>query len=229
MKVEGTYTFAAPQDVVWPTMLDPDVLARTLPGVQNLDKVADNEYRATMKIRIGPVQGIFSGKVQLSDFNPPESCHLSVDGKGAPGFVKGEGDLELSEDGESTVLSYRGDAQVGGRLASVGQRLMESSTQALIRQSLESLDTQIQAKMRGEDEGEVAPAAPPSELEFAAGVTRKMLEDMVPAEQRRDLLRVGITIITLLFVIRAIGNWWMDRLAKRIADELEERERQRRL
>jgi carbon monoxide dehydrogenase subunit G len=227
VKVEGTYTFAAPQDVVWPTMLDPEVLARTLPGVQNLEKVADNEYQATMKIRIGPVQGVFSGKVELSDFNPPKSCHLFVDGKGAPGFVKGEGDLELSEAGGSTVLTYHGDAQVGGRLASVGQRLMESSTQALIRQSLESLGAQIEAKMRGEEEGEMAPVAPPSELEFAAGVTRKMLEDMVPAEQRRDLLRVGVTIITLLFVIRAVGNWWMDRLANRVADELEERQRRR--
>lgn len=229
MKVEGTYTFVAPRDVVWPAMLDPEILARTLPGVQNLDKVADNEYQATMKIRIGPVQGIFSGSVKLSDFNPQESCHLLVDGKGAPGFVKGEGDLKLSEDGGSTVLSYSGDAQVGGRLASVGQRLMESSTQALIRQSLESLDAQIEARMRGEDEGEVTAAAPPSELEFAAGVTRKMLEDMVPAEQRRDLLRVALTIITLLFIIRAIGNWWMNRLANRVADELEERQRRRAL
>jgi carbon monoxide dehydrogenase subunit G len=227
VKVEGTYTFAAPQEVVWSTMLDPEVLAHTLPGVQNLEKVADNEYRATMKIRIGPVQGIFSGSVKLSDFNPPESCHILVDGKGAPGFVKGEGDLKLSEDGGSTILSYGGDAQVGGRLASVGQRLIESSTQALIRQSLESLDSQIEARMRGEEEGEVTPVAPPSELEFAAGVTRKMLEDMVPVGQRRDLFRVALTIITLLFLVRTIENWWMNRLANRVADELEERQRRR--
>lgn len=225
MKVEGTYTFAAPKEMAWETMLDPEVLARTLPGVQKLEQVTDNEYEATMKIRIGPVQGVFSGSVKLSEFNPPESCHILLDGKGAPGFVKGEGDLNLSEDGNSTVLSYTGDAQVGGRLASVGQRLIESSTQALIRQSLESLDAQIEAKMRGDDIEEVTPVPPPSELEFAAGVTRKMLEDMVPLEQRRDMLRVTLTILTFLFVVRAISNWWLNRLASRVADEIEKRQR----
>ncbi len=225
MKVEGTYTFAAPRDIVWPTILDPDVLANTLPGVQELVKVADNEYKATMKIRIGPVQGLFSGSVKLSDLNPPESFHIYLNSKGAPGFVKGEGDLQLGTEGDSTVLTYSGTAQVGGRLASVGQRLMESSTQALIRQSLESLDRQIEARMRGEEAGDVEPVAPPSELEFAAGVTRKMLEDMLPAEQRRDLLRVATMVLAFLFGARAVSNWWMNRLAIRVADELEKRHR----
>ena len=179
MKVEGTYTFAAPRDIVWPIILDPDVLANILPGVQELEKLTDNEYKATMKIRIGPVQGLFSGNVKLSDLKPPEAFHIHLNSKGAPGFVKGEGDLQLGTEGDPTVLTYSGNAQVGGRLASVGQRLMESSTQALIRQSLESLDRQIEARMRGEEAGDVEPVAPPSELEFAAGVTRKMLEILI--------------------------------------------------
>lgn len=224
MKVEGTYTFDAPRDIVWPTILDPDVLARTLPGVQSLEKVGDNEYRATMKIRIGPVQGVFNGKVVLSDLNPPESAHIQLDGKGAPGFVKGAGDYSLLSDGNSTIISYNGDAQIGGRLASVGQRLMESSTQALIKQSLESLDAQIQAKMQGDDTGETVVVNQPSELEFAAGVTRKMLEDMLPKDQQMNLVKLGAGLLALLFVIRSINNWWMDRLAKRVADEIEDRQ-----
>ena len=224
MKIEGTYTFAAPRDLVWETILDPDVLASTLPGVQQLEKTGENDYKARMKIRIGPVQGVFSGTVKLSDLNPPESCHLMLDGKGAPGFVKGAGDLKLEQQGDETVMSYVGDSQVGGRLASVGQRLMESSTQAILRQSLESLDAQIAARVRGAETGEiVAPIEPPSELKFAAGMTLKMLEDMVPTEQRKGILQ-GVAIgLGLLFAIGAIENWWTNRLANRVADVIEER------
>jgi carbon monoxide dehydrogenase subunit G len=205
-------------------ILDPDILARTLPGVQQLEKTGDNKYRARMKIRIGPVQGVFNGTVKLSDLNPPESCHLLLDGKGAPGFVRGVGDLKLEQQGEETVMSYSGDSQVGGRLASVGQRLMESSTQALLRLSLESLDAQIAARVRGEETGEeVAPVEPPSELKFATGMTLKMLDDMVPTEQRKGILQ-GVAIgFSLLFVIGYIGNLMTNRLANRIADVIEER------
>jgi carbon monoxide dehydrogenase subunit G len=207
-------------------ILDPDILARTLPGVQQLEKTGDNKYRARMKIRIGPVQGVFNGTVKLSDLNPPESCHLLLDGKGAPGFVRGVGDLKLEQQGEETVMSYSGDSQVGGRLASVGQRLMESSTQALLRLSLESLDAQIAARVRGEETGEeVAPVEPPSELKFATGMTLKMLDDMVPTEQRKGILQ-GVAIgLSLLFAIGYIGNWWANRLANRVADVIEERDR----
>jgi len=228
MKVDGTYTFNAPRDIVWPTILDPDVLARTLPGVQSLEKVGDNEYRATMKIRIGPVQGVFNGKVILSDLNAPESCHIQLEGKGAPGFMKGVGDFSLQSDGDATIINYSGDAQVGGRLASVGQRLMESSTQALIKQSLESLDAQIQAKMLGDETGETVDVSQPSELEFAAGVTRKMVADMLPKDQQMNLVKAAAGLLALLFVIRSISNWWMDRLAEKVADEIEDRQFRRR-
>ena len=102
---------------------------------------------------------------------------------------------------------------------------MESSTQALIQQSLESLDAQIMAFVRGEEIGEAAAPEPPSELEFAAGVTRKMLEDMVPADQRRDLLQLVLMMFAFLFVLRAVSNWWMNRLASKVADEIENRNR----
>ena len=224
MKVEGTYTFAAPRDMVWETMLDPEILAHTLPGVQQLEKSGVNDYKARMKIRIGPVQGVFNGTVKLSELIPPESCHLLLDGKGAPGFVKGVGDLMLEQKGDETVMTYMGDSQVGGRLASVGQRLMESSTQAILRQSLESLDAQIAARVRGAETGEiVAPVEPPSELKFAAGMTLKMLDDMVPTEQRKGILQGAAIGLGLLFAIGFIGSWWTNLLANRVADVIEER------
>lgn len=229
MKVEGNYTFNAPIDFVWQTILDPEVLAVTLPGVQELDKTGDNEYKAVMKIRIGPVQGVFNGTVKLSELDAPNGCHLKVDGRGAPGFVNGEGHIRLEAEGETTILHYQGDAQVGGRLASVGQRLMESSTQALIGQSLESLNKQINARLAGDEEGaSVEPIEPPSQLEFAAGVTKRMVEDMLPPDKQQLLLKYGLAALGVLFILQLVGNWWANKLAGRIADVLEERERRSR-
>jgi carbon monoxide dehydrogenase subunit G len=224
MKVDGSYAFNAPRDFVWSTMLDPEVLARTLPGVQELELVGENQYKAQMKIKIGPVQGSFRGEVNLSDLREPEYCRIEVDGKGAPGFVKGEGELRLEANGDATTLIYNGDARVGGRLASVGQRLMESSTQALIGQSLESLDAQIEAALKGEDAAEAVPS-PPTELQFAAGVTKRMVTDIVPPERAQNIL-VGVAVVgvALLFT-RVLSNWWTNRLANEIADILEERKR----
>lgn len=223
MKIEGAYTFHVPQDVVWPALLDPEVLARTLPGAQDLEQIGENEYKAKMKIRVGPVQGLFNGTVKLSNVKEMEGYHIQVDGKGAPGFVKGEGDLQLEASGDSTILNYSGDAQVGGRLASVGQRLMESSAQALIRQSLESLETQLEAIEQGADVSDLPPAEAPSQIEFAAGVTKKMLEDMVPAENRQDVIRTALAATGALFLLWMLMNWWTNRIANRVADIIEER------
>lgn len=226
MKVEGTYTFAAQRDMIWETILDPEVLAKVLPGVQELEKSGESSYKARMKLRIGPVQGVFNGTVDLSELNQPESFHLVVDGRGASGFVKGEGDLKLAAEGENTVMTYAGEAQVGGRLASVGQRLMDSSTQAIIDQSLESLNAQVTARVQGvEDLEAVAGPKAPSELEFAAGVTRRMLADLVPADQRQDLVKTALIALGLLFVFRIINDWWTNRLANKVADVLEQRQR----
>ena len=227
MKFEGTYTFAAKRDEVWAAVQDPEVLSKTLPSVQELKLTGENEYWAKMKIRIGPVQGVFSGTVKLSNHQPPTSFHLSVDGKGAPGFVKGIGDLSFEEDGESTILSYTGEAQVGGRIASVGQRLMESSTQALISQSLETLDIIIAARVQGADLDEIPEIEAPSDLAFTAGVTRKMLEDLVPVERRSEMIQSGVLVMLFLGILWAVNNWWTNRLANRVADVIEERQKVR--
>ena len=222
MKIEGSYTISAPRDVVWEALNDPDVLSKTIPGGQDLEKIGENQYKTKMKIRVGPVQGVFTGNVELTDLKPPESYHMLVDGRGAPGFVKGEGNLKLEAQGEKTVLHYEGDAQVGGRLASVGQRLMDTSAQALIRQSLETLDAQIQAGLRSDGTGEPAPEiAAPSQIQFAAGVTRKIIEDALPEEKRPEIMRAAVIALAVILVLKTLSDWWMNSLANRIAKKLE--------
>jgi hypothetical protein len=228
VKIEGTYTFEAPQDVVWQAVLDPEVLSRSLPGIQELTSTGEDEYKARMKVRVGPVQGQFSGTVRLVDLDPPRGYHIVVDASGAQGFVKGEGDLVLTEVNGKTELNYLGDAQVGGRIASVGQRLMDSSAQALIRQGLEAFDLQIRARMGGEEfieDGQLTEA--PSELKFAMGMTQKMLEDLIPQERRGEILKIGASALALILIIRTILDWWTNRLAYRIAKVIEDRDSQR--
>ena len=147
MKIKGSHTLAVPRGVVWEAILDPDVLSRTLPGCEDMAPVGDNRFRGKLKMKVGPVQGVFEGGVELVDLDPPNGYSLKMDGKGAPGFVNGRGSLRLedSEDG-GTLLHYEIDAQVGGRIAAVGQRLLDSSAKVLTRQGLQGLEQQLAAR-----------------------------------------------------------------------------------
>ncbi|MEE8568626.1 MAG: carbon monoxide dehydrogenase subunit G, partial [Anaerolineales bacterium] len=134
MKLEGEYIFDGPREEVWELVRDPDVLATALPGTQSLEQVGENEFEGVMNVRIGPVAGVFSGRIVVSDEVPPETCTLTVEGKGKPGFINGTGNVNLIDQGDSTTLmKYDGEIQIGGRLASVGQRLMDTTSKSMIR------------------------------------------------------------------------------------------------
>ena len=95
MKLKGEYVFNGPREAVWDLVRDPEVLATALPGAQSLNQVSENEYEGEMHVRVGPVAGVFSGRVVASDEVPPASYTLTVEGKGAPGFAKGTGHVQL--------------------------------------------------------------------------------------------------------------------------------------
>ncbi len=230
MKLDGTYTFDAPRDVVWQALLDPEVLTKVMPGCERLEQIGENEYKGTLKIRVGPVQGQFEGLVNLSDINAPESYRMQVDGKGAPGFMKGVGGVSLEDQGAATLMHYSGEAQVGGRIASVGQRLLESSAKALTRQSLDGLHEQIKARAQASANAPAATNAAseaasasavnaPSEIEFALGVGKHLLDDLVPTPQRPKLIAAGLVFLGSLVVL----NWWMNAIARKVAREVWER------
>ena len=186
MKLQGEYVFDGSRAEVWELVRDPEVLAAILPGTQSMDKVSDSEYKGKMHVRIGPVSGVFSGRVLVSDEVPPESYTLTVEGKGAPGFGRGSGGVQLVDQGDgTTVMKYEGELQVGGKLAGVGQRMIETVSKSMIRQGLESLNKVLQARMAPKAEGEVEDEAkagkveykPPSEAEFAAAVAKDVAAD----------------------------------------------------
>ncbi len=206
MKVSGEYLFEGPQQLVWDTLLDPEVLAGVLPGCEKLERVGENEYEGALKIKVGPVQGQFQGRVKLEGIQPPDSYTMLVDGRGAPGFVKATGNLTLQAAGDRTQVTYQGDAQVGGRLASVGQRLMESSAKAIIKQSLDGLNASVQARSAAPEAAVETPVVvkpkPPSQTEFAANVAREVAKDLLPAWVRYGLL--VIVVAGLVWVVYAL-------------------------
>ena len=232
MDIKGEYTFDAPRDIVWNALRDIDVLAQIMPGGEGFAEVGENQYTGNLKIKVGPVQGKFKGDIQLLDIVEPESYSIKVDGKGAPGFVKATGSLNLTDNGDTTHMAYEGKAQVGGRIASVGQRLMDTSAKSIIKQSLEALNEYVkfqaaaaekqaeveeitaQAEEEGVSEEEIAEKVaeieaeaptyePPSQAELAAAVAKDVAGDLISPTMRNVLIGVGIAIVLLLIYLIA--------------------------
>lgn len=143
MKVEGTYTVAAPRQRVWELLNDPDVLARVTPGVKHLDPLGNDTYKATIEIGVGPVKGSYDGQVSIADRVPPERMTLKVEGGGKPGTIRATGELRLEEQGGNTVVAYSGDAQVTGLIASVGHRLIGGVTKQMVGEFFKALEREL--------------------------------------------------------------------------------------
>jgi hypothetical protein len=202
MKLEGRYVFDGPREQVWSIVRDPEILATALPGTQSLEQVSENEYAGKMHVRIGPVSGVFSGRLVVSDEVPPESYTLAVDGRGAPGFAKGTGHVRLSEhEGEKTLMEYDGEIQVGGKIASVGQRLIDTASKSMIGQGLDSLNNALQAQMKAEAEGVEVEYVPPSEAEFAAAVAKDMAREMLPSAQSIGVILAIVAAVLILALL----------------------------
>jgi carbon monoxide dehydrogenase subunit G len=198
MKLEGEYVFNGPREEVWELVRDPDVLSSALPGTQSLNRVSDNEYEGEMNVRIGPVSGVFSGRIVVSDEVPPESYTLTVDGKGAPGFARGTGHVQLIDQGDGTTLMrYEGDVQIGGKLASVGQRMLDTVSKSMTRQGLETLNKALQAQKTAEAEGREVEYTPPSETEFAVAVAKDLAGEIFSPEYRTVWVVVAVAILSM--------------------------------
>ncbi|MGH7494252.1 MAG: CoxG family protein [bacterium] len=149
MQLEDNFTFAGPRALVFELLLNPEVLARALPGTRTLEQIDDATYRGEAQIRVGPMSGNFTMHVRIVDKQPPVSFRMEIEGKGALGFVQGNAAIELAEAGPAaTVMHYHADMQIGGKLAVVGQRLLDSVGKSMAKQSLENLSRELQARLR---------------------------------------------------------------------------------
>jgi hypothetical protein len=150
MKIEGQYTFDGPRPILWELVRDPQVLATCLPGSPSVRKTGEHEYEGEIGIRVGPISGAFAGQLSVTNEVPPASCTLTVEGKGKVGFVKGVGNIDMAEMGPGkTLMNYTGEVQIGGKVASVGQRLFDSVSRGMIDQALGKLNETLRARSAG--------------------------------------------------------------------------------
>ena len=135
MEMKDSQRISAPREMVYAALNDPEILKECIPGCESLEMVSDTEMNATVVLRIGPVKARFEGTVELSDLVPPESYTITGEGKGGvAGFAKGGAKVHLVEDGDETVLDYDVQADIGGKLAQLGSRLIDSTSKKLAGQ-----------------------------------------------------------------------------------------------
>jgi carbon monoxide dehydrogenase subunit G len=143
MKIAGSNQLPFPPERSYELMQDPAVLARAIPGCEALERTGDGEYRMKMKMMLASFSGAFEGKVRLVDPMPPTSFRMIVEGSGKIGFMKGDGALTLAAKDGGTEVSYTGDAQIGGTMAAVGQRLIDTTARMLIKRFFEKLAAEV--------------------------------------------------------------------------------------
>ena len=155
MKLAGTLTLPATPEEVWSLLTDASRLAPLLPGCERLEPDGPDRYKAAVKFGIAAISGKYAGTLEFAEKKPPHSLVLKMDGKGLPGFVKGEGRIELAPIGSDTELTYSGEAQVGGLIASLGQRMLDAAARKIVQQFFESAKAELaSARTR------VAPTSP---------------------------------------------------------------------
>lgn len=173
MDLTGEYRIAAPRDAVWRALNDPDVLRRSIPGCETIEKLSDTEFTAKVAVKIGPVSARFGGKVTLSELDPPNGYRISGEGQGgAAGFAKGGATVKLAPDetGQGTVLSYAVQASVGGKIAQIGSRLIDGTSRKLADEFFGRFAAIVAAEA-GAVPGATATAAPPTATMPAAPPT----------------------------------------------------------
>jgi len=169
MDITGQYRIAAPREVVWAALNDPDVLRRSIPGCKELERTSGTEFTAKVALKIGPMTANFTGAVTLQDLNPPESYTIAGQGQGgAAGFAKGSAVVKLTEeDGRHTLLDYTAKAEVGGKLASLGGRLIQATSKKLADEFFSKFAAEVGGEEESADAQPEVAAAPSAERKQA--------------------------------------------------------------
>lgn len=158
MKFAGTANLPAPPEEVWSLLTDASRLSRLLPGCERLEADGPDRYKAAVKFGIAAISGKYAGTLEFAHKKPPHSLVIKMDGKGLPGFVKGEGRIDLVPRGGETELSYSGEAQVGGLIASVGQRMLDAAARKIVQQFFEAAKVELASTKSAAPE----PSSPPT-------------------------------------------------------------------
>ena len=202
MDMTGERQIPAPRDKVWAALNDPEVLKACIPGCESLEKLSDTDLKATASIKIGPIAARFTGKVQLTDLDPPNAYRIAGEGQGGvAGFAKGGAVVRLTAEGESaTLLHYDVKAQVGGKIAQLGARLIDASA----KQMADAFFDRFVAEVSGPALAAAAPGAPVSaEVLPPAAPPQVSLLDLIPRQPfgLPIIGWIGIVLFLLIFIL----------------------------
>ena len=193
MEMSSSQFVPASQQKTWEALNDPETLKACITGCESIEKVADNEYQMAMAVKVGPVSGKFKGKMLLADLNPPTSYSLSFEGQGgAAGFAKGSAKVSLAPEGAGTRLSYTVSAQVGGKLAQIGSRLIDGAAKKMA----DDFFTAFVNRLRGPPADE----APPMTGSTALGVTAPV------SAAHKTWVWVVVAVIVMVVLYFAFGR-----------------------
>jgi carbon monoxide dehydrogenase subunit G len=186
MDFAGEYRIPASPDRVWAAINDPDILRGCIPGCESMEKTSANEFLASARLKIGPVSATFKGKVALSELDPPNRCILTGEGQGGvAGFAKGGAEIRLVRDGSGTVLHYTAKANVGGKLAQIGQRLIDGAAKQIADDFFRRFVAVLSESAPGEPVAEPMPESPAN----------------APPSAKRDGVAPEVWVIGLIAVV----------------------------
>lgn len=176
MELQGTQRIGAPRELVYAALNDPDILRQCIPGCETLEKDSDTHMTATVALKVGPVKAKFNGAVELSNLNPPESYTISGEGKGgAAGNARGSADVKLEQDGDGTLLRYGVKADISGKLAQLGSRLVDSTAKKLAGQFFAKFGELVEQGTEAGDTGADASVAAADDRQSPQRKTRLLL------------------------------------------------------
>jgi carbon monoxide dehydrogenase subunit G len=189
MDMTGERRIPAPRQVVWDALIDPEILKASIPGCESLEKQSDTAMTARAAVKVGPISARFTGNVQLSDLDPPNGYTISGEGQGGvAGFAKGGAKVALADDGADTLLRYEVHAQIGGKLAQLGARLVDASAKQMADQFFDRFSTLVAAAqpaaLASEAVGE--PDAAPIQAGAAGGAPAFPAVHPAPAAPRNE-------------------------------------------
>ena len=193
MDMTGERRIPAPRNVVWDALNDTAILKSSIPGCDTLEKTSETQMKATASIRLGPISARFAGSVQLSDIDPPNGYTITGEGQGGvAGFAKGGAKVGLTDDGDGTLLRYSVSAQVGGKLAQLGARLIDATARQMAEAFFDKFSAQVAALVPVPVPVEVVPVGVPVVVEMGA------LEPVQEAEARLTMPPSAISVFALI-------------------------------
>jgi len=199
MDMSGERRIAASRERVWSALNDPEILKASIPGCETLTRESDNDLKATVSVKIGPIAAKFLGKVQLLDLDPPNSYRIEGEGQGGvAGFAKGGASVVLTADGADTVLAYNVKAQVGGKIAQLGARLIDATAKQMADAFFDRFAAAVVTPAPAEGETAAAPIAP-------APAPAISVMDLVPERPLGISRTTWIIVAVLIVVLIVIG------------------------